>query len=239
MTVDMPLRVELGTDAAMIGLWDPTYGRHDLDDADPSVLRSEARAGRLFFIDTGADGGYSADIYVDETPGPDVLTMYSQVNRDYLVISESGLLLAGGVEDFVGSRARPSTHEISIPIGRYAVTLHYWNTGQAWEPENLRRFIGAEDYDYYEKRTHGIAWGCILFLVALPLLFFNLWYVAGALFCVWIVYRIVRSRIRASDERYQQIHRRITDYTEQSAEFIFLLKRSDSTELKDGWFNLS
>jgi hypothetical protein len=235
----MSIRVELGTDISLIGLWDPAHTRHDLDDADTSTLGAEAKAGRLFFIDTGADGGYSADIYVDEAPDPDALTMYSQVNRDFLLVSESGRLLAGGLEDFVGSRARPSTHEVSVPVGRYALTLHHLNAGQVWEPKRVQRFIGVEDYEYYQKRTYGIGWGCLLFGAAFAFLAFRFWYVAAALFGVWAVYKFAHSRIRASDARYQQIHQRMNDYDKRFAEFLFVLRRSEATELSGGWFNLS
>ncbi len=53
-------RIDMGTDIALIGVWDPAHERHDLATAKHGVLeaclKAEANAGSLFFIRTSADG---------------------------------------------------------------------------------------------------------------------------------------------------------------------------------------
>ncbi len=50
----MPIRVEVGTDIATIGVWDPAHERHDLKSAKyadyDAALRLEAQSGRLLYI---------------------------------------------------------------------------------------------------------------------------------------------------------------------------------------------
>lgn len=240
----MPKRIEVGTDIATIGVWDPAHERHDLEGAKyadyDAALRSEAQSGRLFYMNTGADGGCPVDIFVDETPDADVLTAYSQVPREFLVISESGRLIAGGVEDFVSAQKQITSpdDEISVPPGRYRLTLHQLDDDKY--AENLRAAVGADDVDYYETRWSGIPWGCLLFVVGAVILLLRLWFVAIGVFALWAVYMFVRSRMRASDARYQEIATRIGEHEERFPELILTLRQlDDSTDLKGGWHDLN
>ncbi len=100
----------MGTDAAMVGVWDPGVDRDHQPDDYLAFLESEADAGRLLFINTGSDGSCPACIYVDEQPDPEDLALYTSPGRAFLIESVSGWLIAGGVEDF-GSRKPVTTSE--------------------------------------------------------------------------------------------------------------------------------
>ena len=239
----MPKRIELGTDIATIGVWDPARERHDLNSAKyrdyQSSLQSEAEAGRLFFINTSADGGYLTDIYVDQTPDPDLLNVYSTVDRDFLVVSESGRFIAGGIEDFVSKTKRITSREddFSVAPGAYALSLHELLEDKMID--RLRHHIGEEDYAYYVAKSGGIAWGCLLFVLATIFLFAKLWVVSLSLFAVWVGYLVVRSRVRAADDRFGKIAMRVEAFDELFPVFIFVLRKlSDSTAVKGGWYEL-
>jgi len=236
----MRKRVEVGTDIAMIGVWDPAHERHDLKKAKyadyEASLRSEAQSGRLFYINTGGDCGYPVDIIIDEATDAEVLSVYSQVSRDFLVISKSGRLVAGGVEDFVNVEKQITSpdDEISVPAGRYGLTLYQLNDDKY--AENLRAAIGADDLDYYEKRWSGVPWGCLMFIIGIVILVLQFWFVAIGFFALLAAYMFVRSRARASDVRYQEVSKRIGEHQERFTELMFVLRRlDDSSDLEGGW----
>src|SRR5262249_42288870 len=160
---------------------------------------SEAEAGRLFFINTGADGGYPTDIYVDETPDSELLEVYTTNGREFLIRSESGRLIAGGLEDYGsdGPQITSQQDEFAGEPGRHALTLYQLDDERA--DERARRYLGEDDYDYYQRRTTGTPWGCLMFVAALIVSFLKLWLVTLAVFAVWIAYFFLWWRTLARD----------------------------------------
>ena len=126
----MRKRIDIGTDIARIGVWDPAFERHDLSVARfadyEDGLEAEASAGRLFFVLTNADGGYPADVYTDELPDQDTLALYRSADRRYLIRCSSGRMIAGGVEDFVSSQkvSTSANDEFSLQPGSYAIQFY-------------------------------------------------------------------------------------------------------------------
>lgn len=240
----MHKRIEIGTDIATIGVWDPARERHDLKTAKYAVyesdLRSEAEAGRLFFVNTGADGGFLTDIYVDEQPDSDCLSLYSAVEREFLIESQSGRLNAGGVEDFINSAKQITSDEdqFTVTPGRYA--LRFYELMEDRLIDRLRNHIGADDYAYYESKFEGVPWGCLLFLIATVCLFTKLWLVSAGMFAVWAAFLVIRSRVRSADRRFQDIAKRIEAFDEQFPPFIYVLRRmTDADVVKGGWHERS
>lgn len=239
----MCIRIELGTDIATIGVWDPARERHDLKTAKyadyQSALQSEAENGCLFFVNTGADGGYLTDIYLDEQPDLDRLSLYSAVEREFLITSESGRLIAGGVEDFISSTKQITSEQDQFAVTPGSYALRFYELDEEKFLDRLRSYVGSEDYAYYEGRSAGSPWGCLLVVIAATCLFMLQWLVCVGMFIVWASYLFVRFRIRAADDRFQDIAKRIAEFEDQFPPFVYVLRRlTDTNGIKGGWHDL-
>src|SRR5688572_20003201 len=93
-------RIEVGTDVAMIGVWDAARDATPRPWKSADELEAEAAEGHLFLLHTGADGGGPVDVYVDADVPVEVLTTLKPLGREFLVAAPSGRLVIGGVEDY-------------------------------------------------------------------------------------------------------------------------------------------
>ena len=240
----MPQRIDIGTDIATIGVWDPAHERHDLKTvkfADfEAGLQSEAHDGRLFFINTGADGGYLTDIYIDEEPDSKQLSVYSRVEREFLITSQSGKLIAGGIEDFVSTSKQITSHkdQFAVSPGTYAIRVYELIEDKLID--RIRDHIGEDDYAYYEGKSAGFPWGCLLFVIAIGFLFSRLWLISAGSFAIWLAYVVVRSRVRRADSRFQEIAQRVLAFDSDYPPFIYVLRSVPAAnDVKGGWYNLN
>src|SRR5688572_32313699 len=106
----MKVRINAGSDIAMIGAWDA--GRNDsaltkvsgrkLDEA----LEQDATAGDIFLIHLGGDGGGPIDVYVDSPIPNEALTEARAAEREFLLRVPSGRLIVGGVEDYRSANSK-------------------------------------------------------------------------------------------------------------------------------------
>lgn len=236
----MRKRIDAGTDIATIGVWDPTHERHDLKKAEFSRknLEADAREGRLFFVNVLSDGNYEIDIYVDEEPPLDDLQLYTPSQREFLISSQSGRLVAAGIEDFVSH-----THQISadndpfqfdVTPGMYALRVY------ELIDDRISDLIGREDLAYYESKFGGFPWGCLLLVLAGCLLLTPYWIAAVGLFVVWLGYLIVRSSLRRADVRFQEIADRVEEVYDRFPTFLFVLRRiTERGNREGGWYDLS
>ncbi|MBI1248641.1 hypothetical protein GC197_12475 [bacterium] len=238
----MRKRLDIRTNSSTIGIWDPAHERQVVDS-----LRAEATAGRLFFIETSADGSYEAVIYVDEQPDPDCLSLYTPSDREFLIESQSGRLIAGGLEDFVGSTEQITSEkdQFEISAGRYALQFYELSEEIGDKPvddeldNRLRTHLGSADYDYYLSKFRGLPWGGILIAAAIISLFTRIWALSAGLFAIWIAYLVVRSRIEAADLRFQEIAKRVDAFHKQYPWFIYVLRRvADDENIEGGWLKL-
>jgi len=240
---------EVGTDIAMIGLWDPEHDRPDLHSCNQSVLdsslRQDALEGRLFFVNTGSDGGCPVDFYVDEDVPEDRLRFYKSIGRSFLVVSKSGHLLAGGVEGYISERKQITSpgDRFAVPPGPYALRLHELNEADLHDPKALAEAIGAGDYEYYESRMGGFPWGCVLFLGAL--LGLAALYVTAHLAYSPILFAPLLLRYlllwlgRSRDRRFLEVSRKISEFTSSFSIFIFTLSSGAPVDkIQGGWHNL-
>lgn len=242
----MRKRIDIGTDIATIGVWDPTFECPDLSAANyadyQAGLEAEASAGRLFFILTHADGSYPAVIYAGESPAPDTLVLYKSAARSFLVHCSSGRMIAGGIEDFVNKKnvITSAEDEFSLTPGSY--TIQFYELIEEKLIARLRVELGDSDYDYYADRAERLPWGCALvatILFTVILLFTQFWGAALAVFCTGFVYAIFRRRTQAGDHRFHSIAERVRSIDADIPPFIYVLQPVDkSSNASGGWHSL-
>lgn len=236
-------RCPIGTDVAQLALWDAQHTRTDteslsLEELD-EILRADARGGRLFFVNTGSDGGCDIALYVDEPIPDDLLPFYKSLNRRFLLRCPSGRLLAGGAEGYTDLEGQASGEAARIPSGDYVLQLHELCEGDVNEPERLSVVLGEEDYAYLHRAGYGWGWGCIGVVGGILLAGLIHW-TWGLPFVVagigWTLQNTWRNR---HDNRLKEIQQRVSEYNEQYPFFLFSLQKIEGdTDLTGGWHNL-
>lgn len=236
-------RTSIGSDTAQLALWDAQHAWSVMEpmsqDEVDEALRADAIGGRIFYINTGADGGCDVALYIDKAVPEDSLIFYKSLNRRFLLRCPSGRLHAGGAEEYTSSRAESASQVMRIPSGDYVLQLHELCEGDLNDPERLANALGEEDYAYLREAKHGWGWGCLSTFAGALLGYFIHWtwglpfVVAGA---GWILQIVWRNR---RDTRLKEIESRVSEYNDQYAFFLFTLQHVDAdTQLKGGWHNL-
>jgi hypothetical protein len=156
----MKVRIDAGSDIAMIGAWDAS--RNDsalikvsgrkLDDA----LEQDATAGDIFLIHLGGDGGGPIDVYVDSPIPNEALTELRAADREFLLRAPSGRLIVGGVEDYRSAKPKITGQNsvVVLPPGDYALRCHTGSNEGNFAPptsKELKAALGEEDYAYYSR----------------------------------------------------------------------------------------
>ncbi|MEM9110599.1 MAG: hypothetical protein AAGC72_11305 [Planctomycetota bacterium] len=245
----MPRRIEVGTDIASIGVWDPVEPYPDKPADAQAFIQQQAKAGRLFYIVTGADGGYQTDFYIGEQPDPEILDLYTKYSPEYLIESRSGRLIAGGLEDFANPNPQmtSSEDELVVTPGRYVLSLYELDEDRYLE--RLDEHVSKEDMDYYGKRCDRGCTGCCLFyVIALLLVPFCwvlmdlwpwLWWIAAIFPLIGTTYLLLYSRRLDADTRFKGISQRIAAVSEQYPALICVLDTTELGEpLEGGWHEL-
>lgn len=238
--------IDIGTDVATIGIWDPACERHDLASASrknyQAGLETEAEAGRLFFINTFADGSYPALIFADDVPSVESLSLHDSSNRLFRINCNSGRLIAGGIEDFVNRRKSITTiaGSFSLPPGSYSIQLFVRSEERL--TNKLRAELGEEDYCYYVKKAEETPWGCAIAISMVPaamLLWAGHWEIACSVLILGFVVALFRRRTQKTDLRYQILAERAESLDHECPPFIYLLKSiPESSGLTGGWHDL-
>ena len=238
--------IDIYTDIANFGIWDPTCERHDLSSLKYkdylTGLQAEADAGRLFFINTSADGEYPTAFYVDEVPPSDTLDLYDSLGRQFLIHSRSGRLIAGGIEDFVNQKKRTTSTEDEFPVVPGSYAIQFYELDDDKFTNLLRTELGDSDYEYYEERAEQLPWGCLLtltiFLTSI-LLVTQLWIASLTVFCLGLCYTLVRRRVQAADHRFRSLAEKVKLIHHDFPSFICILRPvNDSMDVTGGWFDL-
>jgi hypothetical protein len=248
----MHKRLEVGTDIAMIGIWDVAHARPDLKQLlgsasfDPEI-RSDAIQGRLFLVYPGGDGSWDIEVFVSEEPPQELLEVYSQLNRKFRIESTSGQMIAEGIEDFVKIEDFSPTeaNKIPVPPGSYSLAVHELQDHLLDSEYILTKLLGAEDYQYYTSHAGTSEWfGCLTILVVVASIAvqgllgtFDYWFVPVGAIAIWAIYHFVqRSR---TDERFASLSKRVREYVESKPAFIFVLTPiADAAGLEGGYYEL-
>jgi hypothetical protein len=238
-------RTTVGTDIAMIGLWDVQHMRPELKDMSGGeqgeMLEADARSGRLFYIHTSGDGGCDVHIIVDEPVPPHLLVHYKSLNRRFLLRCPSGRVLTDGVEYY--AHVREAEEELGTPVqidaGDYLLQLHELNEAEINEPAHLASVLGAEDFAYLEGRSGPSGLGCGLLVAGVGLLVFQHWVIGLPVLLAGAGLHIYRAWRNHVDDRYQSIKQRLSEYHDQFPLFIFSLEAVDDVEGHEGgWHTL-
>jgi len=237
----LPKQVNLATDIATIGAWDPELEEQDrqagLDGQTDAAREKACQEGKLFLLQTWGDGDHLVEVYVNEEPADELLAAYSQLVGPYLLVSPSGRLSFGGAEDFrqATKLATRPEDEISLAPGRYALTPFMVD-----EDKCARSLVGDEDFDYYQKRRAGCPWGCLLVALMFVSTFVDR-RIALAFLVILLIrlgYSMVKTLLRAADRKYNSIKAKIDEVTmnlEHFPAFLFVLKSiGDQDPLKGG-----
>jgi len=202
-------------------------------------LEADALAGRIFFIMTGSDGSCPAVIYTNELPTTDILDLYDSADRRFLIYCDSGRLKANGVEDF--GRASTSTEdEFSLAPGAYSI--QFYERVQEKVIARFRAELGDSDWEYYTARADRLPWGCfaaITIVLTAILLFSRFWRAALTVFCLGLVFVVIRRLTQALDRRFKSIEERVDAIFKDLPPYIFVLEAVDnSTDITGGWYDL-
>jgi len=234
----MKARIDTGTDIAMLGAWDASRNASPLKKLwgkeYDSNLKSDADAGHLFFIATGADCGGPIDVLVQEDIEPEIRKEMTLLPGEFLLCVPSGTLVVGGVEDYRSTRPRITGDSslMRIPAGNYLVKAHRGpeeNIPVTPTKEELKELLGEEDFQYHQRSIRN---GCLGYLTLLlwpilwPLIGWKL--ATGVAVVVVVGWFLIRERIFLRyDERYQRINKLVNDaYQKADAQGppIFLLE---------------
>ena len=250
----MKVRIETGTDVAMLGVWDASRSTLPLDEKGfagiAEMLEQDSADGHLFLIHTGADGGGPVDVYVDEEPPGKVLKGAKSItDRDYLLRVPGGRVAVGGAEDY---RARQpiNTSEKSIvelPAGDYA--LRCWSgpeesEGSSASEKEIHKAVGKENVRYFDRMNNiGCAASALVLLLFPVLTIWLRWWMALPItFLAWLGYFGAMQWVLTRIPRYRALQAVIPAMRQAAAEpdFIFVLKRAEPPhELRGGSVQLT
>lgn len=243
----MRKRINIGTDIATIGFWDPSCERPDLSAAKYAAyqagLEAEANAGRLFFILTGADGSYPADVYTNQVPAPNILTLYESADRRFLIRCTSGRMVAGGIEDFVNPKKITISlkDQFALKPGSYAIQIY--ERVEEKMISRLRDELGEPDYEYYARRAERLPWGCLLavtIVFSVIVLLTQFWIIALVVFCAGVAYTAFRYRTQTVDVRYESIAERVDSFDKDIPPFVYVIQPiGDNSNVTGGWHTLA
>jgi hypothetical protein len=249
-------RIDAGTDVAIIGAWDAS--RNELIPGKVSfkdwtkTLQEDVRAGDLFLIHTGADGGGPIDVYVEEPAPESTLTHARPADGEFLIRIPTGRLLVGGAEDYRSEKPRITGENsiVQVPAGDYRLRCHI-GTEDEWVPEGtsrteLEKTLGAEDYSYWRKSKNA---GYLAFLTVLlfPLLAYPIGWKLALLVAllVLVAWFYIRERvILKRDARYQRIDKAVNEIIKRAQgnappTFVFELNKvTAGSGLKGGEIKL-
>jgi hypothetical protein len=108
------------TDVANHALYDPSVVTSHAE--DPEKTLALVPDGRLFVVDTAADGEIHWRLYVDEPMPAELQPRIERATRDILLRVPTGRLCASGLE-YVGQSDDTATSSVGVPAGNYLVDV--------------------------------------------------------------------------------------------------------------------
>jgi hypothetical protein len=221
--------LEGGTDAASMLIFDPAALPDDYDARareDPTALIEPlAAAGRLSWLDTAADGGYSLGLCVDRPLPPDMVPFAKLAGESGRFSAPSGRLYFTGIEyafrhddSFLRKYPHMGAYR-EIPPGEYHLRVFEMTYPEEFHEDLLRASLPPGAFRVYSLMNSLIPLGCVavLALVASPFwLGLRLWCTTVlplALMLVLPAIALSRTRTYREAKRLDQdIRRQYPDY---------------------------
>jgi hypothetical protein len=247
----MKVRIDAGSDVAMIGAWDA--GRNDsvLTKAGgkklEEALEQDATAGDIFVIHLGGDGGGPIDVYVDSPIPSEALKEMRAADREFLLRVPSGRLIVGGVEDY--RSATPKTtgpNSVAVlPPGDYALRCYIGPREGNFGPptsRELKAALGADDYAYFSRidRMRLLGYATVLLFPALTFPLGWKWALLVTVVMFLAYFYVQEEVVIKRNSRYQRISEQVNHLFTKAKEkerpcFIFDLRRlSEALTLMGG-----
>ena len=238
VAIIMKTRIQVGTDVAMIGIWDASRSEifpGSKQNSSLSFLENEAIKGHLFFVLTGGDCGGSVDLYIDSNMPEESRKRSKQLGREFLLSVPSGKAVVGGVEDY-GSKTPKITSPdsvISVPPGDFAVScFRIEETEDDPSPYALlEKRVGREETKYFEKTNKLAMLIGFSTLLSFPFLgyFFGWKWALFASGFIFIASFHVMERMFKSSARYQSLSKQYEEALKESQQqglplFVFELR---------------
>lgn len=230
-------KIQVGTDVAAFGLWDHAANGLEritaLKYKEMRALQDEdIAAGRLLVIDTGADGGGKAEVYVDERIPADNLKHLRTINREYLIRAGSGRLVLGGMEDYRSEKKRITgpDSQFNVEPGPYRVRLHVGEGADQVPETELIAAVGEADYQYHQRAANRPSLGCLgLFAGFIPVVLWGWSYPAALAFAIAsaILGYWLGCMLLSMDERYRRVQQKLSNVYLDIPYFVLELERID------------
>jgi hypothetical protein len=181
-TAVVKVRIDAGTDIAMVGAWDAQRDDTPWSDAELrhalKLQDSDAAQGFVFIVRLGGDGGGPIDVYVDEVIPPDVGRGLRQVADARRLDLPTGTLRVSGLEEYrrPAATAKTGNADVTVPPGSYAIRCYAARDVERAAPSEaaLENLVGRDDVQFYDRvNRRGCLAGPLLLLLVFPAL--SLW----------------------------------------------------------------
>ena len=218
-TDPMHTRVQVSTDVAALGIWDPSQSAGDTGTGgrDTVTLEELARRGKACIVTMGADCGGAVDVFVDEDIPVELMAESNPISEERTVVIQSGEVVIDGVEYF-GTDMKDSSGASSgcrLPNGVYRTRIRVSKSNDELPEPNsekeMRRVVGSEEVQYYDKTNrNGLLLGFTTLLALPALLLLVPWFVAVPVtLSLFIAYFHIQQWVLRRNPRYQKVAGRI------------------------------
>lgn len=231
----MPARVDVSSDRGLVIVRDASFPLPAAADlaAFVSVLETEARRGRLFFLVADDPVRYRVDIYAAEALPAAVERGFEDLTGSFLLETPSGRLVVSGDDAAVASTA---PEPVPVARGRHLLAV------MARRPFDARRYdedmisvVGAREWKFVRLVDRLGLLGCLPMVAAAVAVFLGrwgwLWYVVPILVLSWLPYVVLKLT-----PRYKATRRRIAEHDRSQPHFVLRLTPTEQGEPLRGGF---
>jgi hypothetical protein len=234
----MPARIVAAPDSGLLVVHDAAVTLPAVDQDGIAALERDAVAGKLFFLASEDPIRFRVDVYIGETPPPELDDNFQALGGSFLLDLPSGRLVVRGLPS---APASSGDVPIVLPNGAYVLTVMGRRAfdGRRHERE-IVALVGDADWRFFKRTTWLGLLGCLPTILALGSLFFAIqrghWrffvLVALPLFVLaWAPYVFLRN-----SGRYRAMQRRMNEHEAEKPGFVIKLAATERTTALSGGF---
>lgn len=238
----MKFETEIGTDIAMIGIWDADVPVGKIPfKRRMQELSKDGQDGRLLRVDTSDDGDYHICVVSTHEELQEFnLDAYAEIKNEFFLRSQSGNFIAGGVEDYRNGKPQITSKDDQFRLepGAYRVRVYVHNEDEEQISKRVAVETGDEDLRYYEDRRSGC--GIAIAGIALGI-------GGGYIWTWWLLLPAILlalgavtyfSRLNSADERMQRVEQAFREYEKAHPAVIFHFEPVPDIGVSRGFFYL-